>query len=137
MAKINHISIDVTNAKKCAVKTDKFRIINFNVGNGKTIEDLVHNEPPFFHFQVLRPVSREQADNAIAYFKEHKKIYISWTNSTDILLYLGCTESVYLRSKVVVDFDDDEFENILPQVAHRFRFHKNDMQCSKTCVNIT
>lgn len=136
MAKINHISIDVTNAKKCAVKTDKFRIINFNVGNGKTIEDLVHNEPPFFHFQVLRPVSREQADNAIAYFKEHKKIYISWTNSTDILLYLGCTESVYLRSKVVVDFDD-EFENILPQVAHWFRFHKNDMQCSKTCVNIT
>ena len=136
MAKINHISIDVTNAKKCAVKTDKFRIINFNVGNGKTIEDLVHNEPPFFHFQVLRPVSREQADNAMAYFKEHKKIYISWTNSTDILLYLGCTESVYLRSKVVVDFDD-EFENILPQVAHWFRFHKNDMQCSKTCVNIT
>ena len=136
MAKINHISIDVTNAKECAVKTDKFRIINFNVGNGKTIEDLVHNEPPFFHFQVLRPVSREQADNAIAYFKEHKKIYISWTNSTDILLYLGCTESVYLRSKVVVDFDD-EFENILPQVAHWFRFHKNDMQCSKTCVNIT
>lgn len=136
MAKINHISIDVTNAKKCAVKTDKFRIINFNVGNAKTIEDLVHNEPPFFHFQVLRPVSREQADNAIAYFKEHKKIYISWTNSTDILLYLGCTESVYLRSKVVVDFDD-EFENILPQVAHWFRFHKNDMQCSKTCVNIT
>ena len=45
MAKINHISIDVTNAKECAVKTDKFRIINFNVGNGKTIEDLVHNEP--------------------------------------------------------------------------------------------
>ena len=137
MAKINHISIDVTNAKKCAVKTDKFRIINFNVGNGKTIEDLVHNEPPFFHFQVLRPVSREQADNAIAYFKEHKKIYISWTNSTDILLYLGCTQSVYLTSKVLVDFDDDEFENILPQVAHWFRFHKNDMQCSKTCVNIT
>ena len=137
MAKINHISIDVTNAKECAVKTDKFRIINFNVGNGKTIEDLVHNEPLFFHFQVLRPVSREQADNAMAYFKEHKKIYISWTNSTDILLYLGCTESVYLRSKVVVDFDDDEFENILPQVAHWFRFHKNDMQCSKTCVNIT
>ena len=137
MAKINHISTDVTNAKKCAVKTDKFRIINFNVGNGKTIEDLVHNEPPFFHFQVLRPVSREQADNAIAYFKEHKKIYISWTNSTDILLYLGCTQSVYLTSKVLVDFDDDEFENILPQVAHWFRFHKNDMQCSKTCVNIT
>ena len=137
MAKINHISIDVTNAKECAVLPDKFRIINFNVGNGKTIEDLVHNEPPYFHFQVLRPESREQADKAIAYFKEHKKIYILWTNSTDILLYLGCTESVYLRSKVVVDFEDEEFDNILPQVAHWFRFHKNDMQCSKTGVNIT
>lgn len=137
MAKINHISIDVTNAKECAVTPDKFRIINFNVGNGKTIEDLVHNAPPYFHFQVLRPESREQADKAIAYFKEHKKIYISWTNSTDILLYLGCTESVYLRSKVVVDFDDDEFENILSQVAHWFRFHKNDMQSSKTGVSIT
>ena len=69
----NHISIDVTNAKKCAVPEEKFRIINFNVGNGNTIEDLVHNEPPYFHFQVLRPESKEQADKAINYFKEHKK----------------------------------------------------------------
>lgn len=137
MAKINHISIDVTNAKECAVTPDKFRIINFNVGNGKTIEDLVHNEPPYFHFQVLHPESREQADKVIAYFKEHKKIYISWTNSTDVLLYLGCTESVYLRSKVVVDFKDEEFDNILPQAAHWYRFHKNDMQGRKTDVSIT
>ena len=69
----NHISIDVTNAKKCAVPKEKFRIINFNVGNGNTIEDLVHNEPPYFHFQVLRPESKEQADKAINYFKEQKK----------------------------------------------------------------
>ena len=46
----NQISIDVTNTKECAVPNEKFRIINFNVGNGKTIEDLVHNEPPHFHF---------------------------------------------------------------------------------------
>lgn len=123
----NHISIDVTNAKECAVPKDKFRIINFNVGNGKTIEDLVHNEPPYFHFQVLRPESKEQADNAIKYFKEHKKIYIALANSTDLLLYLGCTESVYLKSKVVTDFDDAEFDNILAQAAHWFRFYKDDV----------
>ena len=123
----SHISIDVTNAKECAVPKEKFRIINFNVGNGKTIDDLVHNEAPFFHFQVLHPESKEQADKAIAYFKEHKKIYISWANTTDMLLYLGCTETVYLKSKVVTDYSDEELRNILPQAAHWFRFHKNDV----------
>lgn len=123
----SHISIDVTNAKECAVPKEKFRITNFNVGNGKTIEDLVHNEAPFFHFQVLHPESKEQADKAIAYFKEHKKIYISWANTTDMLLYLGCTETVYLKSKVVTDYSDEELRNILPQAAHWFRFHKNDV----------
>jgi hypothetical protein len=122
----NHISIDVTNAKECAVPKEKFRIINFNVGNGKSIEDLVHNEPPYFHFQVLRPESKEQSDKAVEYFKEHKKIYVAWTGSTDLLLYLGCTESVYLKSKVVTDFDDEEFDNILAQAAHWFRFHKDE-----------
>ena len=122
----NHISIDVTNAKKCAVPEEKFRIINFNVGNGNTIEDLVHNEPPYFHFQVLRPESKEQADKAINYLKKKKKIYIAFANSTELLLYLGCTESVYLKSKVVTDFDTEVFNNILAQAAHWFRFHKDE-----------
>ena len=122
----NHISIDVTNANKCAVPEEKFRIINFNVGNGNTIEDLVHNEPPYFHFQVLRPESKEQADKAINYFKEHKEIYIAFANSTELLLYLGCTESVYLKSKVVTDFDTEVLNNILAQAAHWFRFHKDE-----------
>ena len=122
----NQISIDVTNTKECAVPNEKFRIINFNVGNGKTIEDLVHNEPPHFHFQVLRPESKEQADKSINYFKEHIKIYIAFANSTELLLYLGCTESVYLKSKVVTDFDTEVFNNILAQAAHWFRFHKDE-----------
>ena len=122
----NHISIDVTNTKECAVPNEKFRIINFNVGNGKTIEDLVHNEPPHFHFQVLRPESKDQTDKAMEYFKEHNKIYIAFANSTELLLYLGCTESVYLKSKVVTDFDTEVFNNILAQAAHWFRFHKDE-----------
>ena len=108
------------------IPKEKFRIINFSVGNGKTIEDLVHNEPPYFHFQVLRPESKEQADKAINYFKEHKKIYIVFANSTELLLYLGCTESVYLKSKVVTDFDTEVLNNILAQAAHWFRFHKDE-----------
>ena len=122
----NHISIDVTNTKECAVPNEKFRIINFNVGNGNTIEDLVHNEPPYFHFQVLRPESKDQADKAMEYFKEHNIIYIAFANSTELLLYLGCTESVYLKSKVVTDFDTEVFNNILAQAAHWFRFHKDE-----------
>ena len=108
------------------IPKEKFRIINFSVGNGKTIEDLVHNEPPYFHFQVLRPESKEQADKAINYFKEHKKIYIVFANSTELLLYLGCTESVYLKSKVVTDFDTEVLNNIRSQAAHWFRFHKDE-----------
>ena len=122
----NQISIDVTNTKECAVPNEKCHIINFNVGNGKTIEDLVHNEPPHFHFQVLRPESKDQADKAMEYFKEHNKIYIAFANSTELLLYLGCTESVYLKSKVVTDFDTEVFNNILAQAAHWFRFHKDE-----------
>ena len=116
----------MNNQKECAVPNEKFRIINFNVGNGKTIEDLVHNEPPHFHFQVLRPESKDQADKAMEYFKEHNKIYIAFANSTELLLYLGCTESVYLKSKVVTDFDTEVFNNILAQAAHWFRFHKDE-----------
>ena len=124
----NHISIDVTNSKECAVPKEKFRIINFNVGNCKTIEDLVHNEPPYFHFQVLRPESKEQADKAIEYFKAHHKIYVCWASTIDMLLYLGCTETIYLKSKVVTDYQDEDLRNILSQAAHWFRFHKDDAQ---------
>jgi len=119
----SHISIDVTHAKECAVPEGKFRIIHFNVGNGKTIEDLIHSQAPFFHFQVLRPESKEQADKAVAYFREHEKLFLSWADTTDMLLFLGCTETVYLRSKVVTDYEDEELRNILPQAAHWFRFH--------------
>ena len=112
------------------IPKEKFRIINFSVGNGKTIEDLVHNEPPYFHFQVLRPESKDQADKAIEYFKAHNKIYICWPSTIDMLLYLGCTETVYLKSKVVTDYQDEDLKNILQQAANWFRFYKGDMPLS-------
>jgi hypothetical protein len=112
------------------IPKEKFRIINFSVGNGKTIEDLVHNEPPYFHFQVLRPESKYQADKAIEYFKAHNKIYICWASTMDMLLYLGCTETVYLKSKVVTDYQDEDLKNILQQAANWFRSYKDDVSLS-------
>ena len=112
------------------IPKEKFRIINFSVGNGKTIEDLVHNEPPYFHFQVLRPESKDQADKAIEYFKAHNKIYICWPSTIDMLLYLGCTETVYLKSKVVTDYQDEDLKNILQQAANWFRLYKGDVPLS-------
>ena len=112
------------------IPKEKFRIINFSVGNGKTIEDLVHNEPPYFHFQVLRPESKDQADKAIEYFKAHNKIYICWASTMDMLLYLGCTETVYLKSKVITDYQDEDLKNILQQAAYWFRSYKDDVSLS-------
>ena len=40
------------------IPKEKFRIINFSVGNGKTIEDLVHNEPVLkVKIKQTRPLS--------------------------------------------------------------------------------
>ena len=118
----NRISIDVTNAEKCVVAEDKFRIVHFNIGNVK-MEDLIYQGPPFYHFQVLRPESGEQREKALAYFEEHHKIYTAFINSLEILLFIGCTESIYIKS-LSVEFEPDELMNILPQAAHWFRFHK-------------
>lgn len=104
---------------------EKFRIIKNNFGEGKTFEEIVHTEPPHFHFQILRPESEEQREKAIAYFKEHKKIYTSFMFTPEILLYLGCTETINIRSKVA-DFESEQLKYILNEVALWFRAHIND-----------
>lgn len=104
---------------------NKFRIIKNNFGEGKTFEEIVHAEPPHFHFQILRPESEEQREKAIAYFKEHKKIYTSFMFTPEILLYLGCTETIYIRSKIA-DFESEQLKSILNEVALWFRAHIND-----------
>ena len=47
-----------------------------------------------------------------------------------MLLYLGCTETVYLKSKVVTDYQDEDLKNILQQAANWFRFYKGDVPLS-------
>ncbi len=120
---VDHISIDVTDAKQSAVPKDKFRINKYNFGT--PFEDLVHNTAPYLHFQILRPKDEEQRDKAIAYFKEHGKLYTAFVNSLDILLYIGCTESVYIKS-TMAEVKPDEFKSIMAQAAHWYRFYGND-----------
>lgn len=119
---LNHISIDVTNVKECAVPQDKFRINNYSFTPGVTTEDLVHNSTPFIHLQILRPKDDEQRDKAIAYFKEHQKQYITFADRKEVLLYLGTTKEAYIKSSVT-PIEIDELNNLLPQAAHWFRFY--------------
>ena len=103
---------------------EKFKINHYKFGDVE-MEDLVHTEAPFFHFQILRPESEEKREKALAYFKEHHKIYIAFMFAPEILLYLGCTENIYIRSKVV-DFEEDQLRTILNEVSWWFQEHKND-----------
>ena len=103
---------------------ERLRIIHYTFG-GVEMEDLVHSEAPFFHFQILRPESEEQREKALAYFKEHHKIYIAFMSASEILLYLGCTESIYIKSKGV-DFEEDQLRGILNEASWWFQEHKND-----------
>lgn len=95
------------------------------MGGDNSFEEIVHTEPPHFHFQILRPESKVQREKAIAYFKEHKKIYSCFMNTPEILLYLGCTETIYIKSKIA-DFETEQLEIILNDVAWWFRSHIND-----------
>lgn len=104
---------------------DRFRIIKIKVGGDKTFEEIVHTEPSYFHFQILRPESGKQREKALAYFKEHHKIYTCFMNTPEILLYLGCTETIYIRSKIA-DFETEQLDAILNEVTWWFRAHIND-----------
>ena len=125
---VDHISIDVTEAKQCAVPRDKFRINKYNFGT--PFEDLVHTSAPYLHFQVLRPKDEEQRDKVIAYFNEHGKLYATSVNSMDILLYVGCTESIYIKSSIA-EVDPEEFKSLIAQAYHWFRFYGKEDQDEK------
>ena len=125
---VDHISIDVTDAKQCAVPRDKFRINKYNFGT--PFEDLVHTSAPYLHFQVLRPKDEEQRDKAKAYFNEHGKLYATSVNSMDILLYVGCTESIYIKSSIA-EVDPEEFKSLIAQAYHWFRFYGKEDQDEK------
>lgn len=103
---------------------EKFKINHYTFGEVE-MEDLVHTEAPFFHLQILRPESQEQWEKALAYFEEQHKIYIAFMFAPEILLYIGCTENIYIRSKGV-DFEENQLNTILNEVSRWFLEHKND-----------
>lgn len=115
-----NIYIDVTNAKQCAVPKDKFRINKYNFGT--PFEDLVHYAAPYLHFQVLRPKDEEQKEKAMSYFKENDKLCVTSVNTLEILLYIGCTESVYIKSSIA-EVNPEVLKNLIPQAYHWFRFY--------------
>lgn len=77
---------------------------------------------PYLHFQVLQPKDKEQREKALAYFKEHGKLYASFVNCLDILLYIGCTENVYIKS-TMAEVQPEEFKSIMAQAGHWYRFY--------------
>jgi len=120
---VDHISIDVTDAKQSAVPKEKFRINKYNFGT--PFEDLVHDTVPYCHFQVLRPEDDEQREKTLAYFKNHGKLYAAFINRPEILLYVGCTENIYIKSRVT-EVKPEEFKSIMAQAAHWYRFYGNE-----------
>ena len=121
---VDHISIDATDAKQSAVPKEMFRINKYNFGT--PFEDLVHDAVPYWHFQVLRPKDEEQREKALAYFKDHGKLYAAFVNRPEILLYVGCTEGVYIKSRIA-EVKPEEFKSIMAQAAHWFRFYGNEV----------
>lgn len=119
---IRSSTIDVTDSNKCAVPKDEFRMIDFSNAVGAQFKDLVHNVKPFLHFQILQPINQDQREKAINYFNENGKIYATYTDMDDILLYVGCTQNVYIKSGSM-DVSDEDLKNLLPQAAHWYRFY--------------
>ena len=122
---MNHIRIDVTNTKECAVPKEKFKINLYSFIQGNTTEDLVHTAVPYIHLQVWSPKDGEQRDKALNYFNEHGKKYVNFVNRNEILLFLGCTSEIYIKSKSS-PVDIEELNNLIPQAAHWFRFYGNE-----------
>ena len=122
---MNHISIDVTDAKECAVPKEKFKINHYSFIQGNTTEDLVHTAVPYIHLQILRPKDGEQRDKALNYFNEHGKKSVTVVDRTESLLFLGCTSEMYIKS-ISSPVDIEELNNLIPQAAHWFRFYGNE-----------
>ena len=122
---MNHIRIDVTDAKECAVPKEKFKIKHYSFIQGNTTEDLVHTAVPYIHLQILRPKDGEQRDKALNYFNEHGKKYVTFVDRNEILLFLGCTSEMYIKS-ISSPVDIEELNKLIPQATHWFRFYGNE-----------
>ena len=83
--------------------------------------DGLSTSAPYFHFQILEPKDEEQRAQAIRYFKENEKTYISFVDIPFILLFIGCTESIYIRSSSNNDYDIEELKSAMTDVSKWYR----------------
>ena len=102
------------------ISEDMFRINKYTFTKVPFL-DVVTTSAPYFHFQILEPEDEEQRAKAINYFKENEKTYISFVDDTTILLFIGCTESIYIRSSINNDYDIEELKSAMTDVSKWYR----------------
>ena len=102
------------------ISDDMFRINKYNVTRVPFV-DVVTTSAPYFHFEILEPEDEEERAKAIKYFKENEKTYISFVDDTTILLFIGCTESIYIRSSINNDYDIEELKSAMTDVSKWYR----------------
>ena len=102
------------------ISEDMFRINKYTFTKVPFL-DVVTTSAPYFHFQILEPEDEEQRAKAIKYFKENEKTYISFVDDTTILLFIGCTESIYIRSSINNDYDIEELKSAMTDVSKWYR----------------
>ena len=103
-----------------SISEDMFRINKYNFTRVPFV-DVVTTSAPYFHFQILEPEDEEERAKAIKYFKENEKTYISFVDDTTILLFIGCTESIYIRSSINNDYDIEELKSAMTDVSKWYR----------------
>ena len=107
------------------ISEDMFRINKYTFTKVPFL-DVVTTAAPYFHFQILEPEDEEQRAKAINYFKENEKTYISFVDDTTILLFIGCTESIYIRSSINNDYDIEQLKSAMTDVSRWYQvFGKN------------
>jgi len=114
--------IDIIDIKDYYVSKEEFVINKYNFG--LPFEDLVHNSEPYVHFQILRPESKEQREKALAHFNEMKKLFITSQHTPEILLYIGCTENIYIKS-TIADVKEEDLKTLLRKALQWFRVYGN------------
>lgn len=111
-------TMDVIDAKEGVVSKEEFTINKYTFAP-VPFEDLVHKTAPYVHYQILRPKDEEQRGKVIANFNEKKKLFITSMNRSEILLYLGCTKDIYIRS-TMADVKEEELSTLLRQAWQWF-----------------
>lgn len=106
------------------ISEDMFRINKYTFTKVPFL-DVVTTSAPYFHFQILEPEDEEQRAQAINYFKENKKTYISFVDDTTILLFIGCTESIYIRSSINNDYDIEQLKSAMTDVSRWYQVFGN------------